>query len=135
MSCAFDKKIKCWQYQRKKEYTPGCSEKQEQLRCLDYIDGQGKLFVGTNSSVILTIDIAELLAYDNAGDDEPSVKEGHMDATGQDAIGERDDEDDMEGSDYENSPNQSPNPKGKQLDTMAQLEALKKDNQEIIQGK
>ena len=47
----------------------------------------------------------------NYDDGMSSIKKGQMGATGEDFIDERDDEDDMSGSDYENSPNQSPNPK------------------------
>jgi hypothetical protein len=104
----------------------GCTEKQEQLRCLDYIEGQGKLFVGTNSSVILTIDISELLAMPNVdfGDAVSSPKKEDMGATGE---GFQIDEEEygMGGSEDGDSPNQSPNQKG---DYMAQIEALKKDN-------
>jgi hypothetical protein len=32
---------------------------------MDYIEEQGKLFVGTNSNVILTIDISHLLNLQN----------------------------------------------------------------------
>lgn len=57
----------------------------------------------------------------NYDDGMSSIKKGEMGATGEDfQIGERDDEDDMSGSEYGNSPNQSPNPK----DTIDPLKAL-----------
>jgi hypothetical protein len=45
-------------------------ERNEQLRCMDYIDTRKmkKLFVGTNRGVILTIDITAELEYDVLGD-------------------------------------------------------------------
>ena len=60
LSCAFDKRVIAWQYQQETEIQR--YEKQEQLRCMDYIEQQSKLFVGTNNCNILTIDIAPLLA-------------------------------------------------------------------------
>lgn len=89
---------------------------------MDYIEGQRKLFVGTNKAttkdgsggaVILRIDISALLDMNNINMDDgiSSIKKGYMGATGEDFIGERDDEDDMSGSEYQNSPSPSPNPK------------------------
>lgn len=67
LSCAYDKCVIAWEYQKELEIQR--FEKNEELRCLDYIEQQGKLFVGTNSNIILTIDIGPLLEinawYDN----------------------------------------------------------------------
>ena len=86
--------------------------------------------------MILTIDIGPLLAMKNTNDDDgmSSIQDGEMGATGGfkgDHIGERDDEDDISGSEYGYSPNQSPNPKdaikpGKK-DIMQEVNALKAD--------
>ena len=63
LSCSFDKMVIAWAYQKEQEIQR--FEKQEQLRCMDYIEGQSKLFVGTNKSQILTIDIGPLLELNN----------------------------------------------------------------------
>lgn len=47
LSCAYDKLVIAWAYQKEEEIKR--YEKQEQLRCMDYIESQGKLFVGTNN--------------------------------------------------------------------------------------
>jgi len=70
--------------------------------------------VGTNSSVILTIDIQPLLDDPNIPDDDAvsSIKKGYMGGTGENfQIEEVHEEDGMSGYDSGNSPNQSPNPK------------------------
>ena len=63
LSCSYDKFVIAWAYQKEQEIER--FEKKEQLRCMDYIDEQGKLFVGTNSNVILTVDISHLLQLQN----------------------------------------------------------------------
>lgn len=75
LSCAYDKLVIAWAYQKEEEIKR--YEKQEQLRCMDYIETQGKLFVGTNNRQILTIDIQPLLDLDNCyGDAYSSAKKG-----------------------------------------------------------
>lgn len=57
---------------------------------MDYIEGDSKLFVGTNaptnikSAIILTIDIKDLLERDNGFefDESSSIKKENMDQTG-----------------------------------------------------
>lgn len=65
LSCAYDKLVIAWSYLSEtmiKKY-----ERNEQLRCMDYINTKKmqKLFVGTNRGVILTIDITPELEYVN----------------------------------------------------------------------
>jgi hypothetical protein len=56
LSCAFDKLVIAWNYLSEKMINK--YERNEELRCMDYIDTkQKKLYIGTNRGVILTIDI------------------------------------------------------------------------------
>jgi hypothetical protein len=43
----------------------------DELRCMDYIDSDKmqKLFVGTERGALLTIDIEDLIEFDNLGED------------------------------------------------------------------
>jgi hypothetical protein len=68
LSCAYDKLVIAWSYLSEKMIHK--YERNEQLRCMDYIDTKKmkKLFVGTNRGVILTIDITAELEYDVLGD-------------------------------------------------------------------
>ena len=56
-------------------------ERNEELRCMDYIDiaFQKKLYVGTNRGVILTIDISDLLQLEIANDDFDMEMDMNMD--------------------------------------------------------
>jgi hypothetical protein len=63
LSCAYDKLVIAWTYQNEQEIMRW--EKTEELRCMDYIEQQGKLFVGTNNRQIMTIDISPLLDIEN----------------------------------------------------------------------
>ena len=69
LSCSFDKMVIAWSYLVEQEVRRW--EKNEQLRCMDFIDTPKlqKLFVGTDRGVILAIDIQELLELDNLVDD------------------------------------------------------------------
>lgn len=95
--------------------------------------------MGTNSSVILTIDISPLLEMNNINYDDgmSSIVKGHMGATGED-FNEQDNEDDMSGSEYGNSPNQSPNPKdtidplNKKLTVAEQLKAVQDEQARLM---
>ena len=62
LSCAYDKKVIAWSYPT--EEILETYERNEELRCMDFIDivHQKKLYVGTNRGVILTIDITDLLS-------------------------------------------------------------------------
>jgi hypothetical protein len=64
LSCAYDKMVIAWNYLSEKKIF--LYERNEELRCMDYIDfkKQRKLYVGTNRGVILTIDISRELDYD-----------------------------------------------------------------------
>ena len=59
VSCSFDKSICVWKYENRQlvdQY-----EKQEELRCMDYLSSTKTLFVGTNQKSILTVNIEKLL--------------------------------------------------------------------------
>jgi len=49
LSCAYDKLVIAWRYHKEEEVCRYVKDKE--LRCMDYIENQGKLFVGTNAVV------------------------------------------------------------------------------------
>ena len=59
MSCAYDNKIKVWQYQRQRVLTE--FERSEEFRCLAYISSKKMLLAGTNDKNIMTFPIDDLL--------------------------------------------------------------------------
>jgi len=77
LSCAYDKLVIAWAYQKEEEIAR--YEKNEELRCMDYIENQGKLFVGTNKSNILTLDISPLLELNSWQDQSTAKKHNLMD--------------------------------------------------------
>jgi hypothetical protein len=79
LSCAYDKLVIAWAYQKEEEITR--YEKNEELRCMDYIENQGKLFVGTNKSNIITLDISPLLEL-NSWQDQSTAKKPNLHDTG-----------------------------------------------------
>jgi hypothetical protein len=46
LSCSYDKTIMVWKYENKQMIEK--YEKQEELRCMDYLSSTKTLFVGTN---------------------------------------------------------------------------------------
>ena len=78
LSCAYDNLVIAWSYLMEEEIKR--YERNEQMRCMDYIDSRKsqKLYVGTNKGVILTIDIQELLEMDNLADDFSITKKMDM---------------------------------------------------------
>jgi WD40 repeat protein len=59
ISCSYDKTIITWKYQAKAIVE--IIEKNEELRCMDYIASSKTLFVGTNQKNILTVKIDKLM--------------------------------------------------------------------------
>lgn len=59
MSCSYDKTVVVWKYQHRQIVER--IEKQEELRCMDYLSSTKTLFVGTNQKSILTINIEMFL--------------------------------------------------------------------------
>ena len=59
ISCSYDKSIFVWKYQDKQIIDR--FEKNEELRCMDYLSSTNTLFVGTNQKSILTHNINRLL--------------------------------------------------------------------------
>ena len=75
VSCSFDRTIIVWKYQDKQIVEK--YEKVEELRCMDYLSSTQTLFVGTNQTNILTLNIDKLLDpsirmidFRNRGDDD-----------------------------------------------------------------
>lgn len=61
MSCGQEKLVKVWKYE--KGDCVGEIEKQDELRCLDYVVDSNHLLIGTGSGTILTHPITEYLSY------------------------------------------------------------------------
>ena len=64
MSCAYDKNLIVWKYHEERELAR--LQRNEELRCMDYLKSLKTLFVGTNDKIILTISLEEILQ--NTGD-------------------------------------------------------------------
>lgn len=58
-SCAYDKKIIIWQYEKQEKIDQ--FERNEEFKCLDYISSTKQLLVGTNDKSILTFNIEHLI--------------------------------------------------------------------------